>query len=294
MADLPPEALGRLEKEASRLTPQTLAAGGLSVNAAALLNDSGFQPIGQVMGLSIFQIGLQWVSGGWKNSDRQKMQNEGLAYELTTSTQSLYQARHLAMSRLKQEAQILGAVGVAGVELTHRSIPGEGSTIEFKALGTAIRERGRKAQGEPFLSNLSGADLWSLHQAGFTPVGLCMGNCSYLMVPDYNTQQILVNGALTRKGRQNQEFSFMTRAVYEARELAMSRMESEAHSYGASSIINATIEIETAMGSAPNSTPQNTWNAPAMSLSVHFLALGTAIAPRRERDLKIEQAFSLK
>jgi uncharacterized protein YbjQ (UPF0145 family) len=263
--------------------PATLGAGGLSVGAAALVLESGYIPVGQVMGCSVFHIGIQWSNPRWRNSDRKQARTTGVAFEMDVMTRAFYQARHLAMSRMRQEAALLNATGVAGVQLSHQPIEGEPGVLEFVAWGTALRDQGRLRAGaekKPFLSNLAGTELWQLKQAGFRPVGLAVGNCTYLYSPDWTTQCLLSNSALSRRGRQNQELPAMTQALYAARELAMERMAGEAREYGAGGIVGATVEMETSFTDAQAAaTPAAVQNSNVAVMLSHFLAIGTAIAP---------------
>src|SRR4051812_9717510 len=62
----------------------------LSVNEFLLVKEAGFQPLGLVMGSSIYHIGVQPI--------------RGVAEELIMLTQALYSARELAMARMEEEA----------------------------------------------------------------------------------------------------------------------------------------------------------------------------------------------
>src|SRR6202165_2797783 len=76
----------------------------LSVSEYALLGEAGFEPLGFVIGSSIYHVGLQ--VGRWS-------QNQ----ELQVLSQAMYNARELAMARMRAEADHLGADGIVGVEL---------------------------------------------------------------------------------------------------------------------------------------------------------------------------------
>ena len=76
----------------------------LSVSEYVLLGEAGFEPLGFVVGSSIYHVGLQ--VGRWS-------QNQ----ELQTLTQAMYNARELAMARMRAEADHLGADGIVGVQL---------------------------------------------------------------------------------------------------------------------------------------------------------------------------------
>ena len=84
----------------------------LSVNEFLLVKDAGFDPLGLVVGSSIYHIGYQQSS--WKQSQ-----------EMEVLSQAMYHARDLAMTRMEAEAAVLGADGIVGVRLE----------IEFKEFG---------------------------------------------------------------------------------------------------------------------------------------------------------------
>ena len=70
----------------------------LSINEFLLVRQAGFQPLGLVIGSSIYHIGIQLAS---------YRQNQ----ELTVLSQAMYEARELAMTRMEEEAEQLGADG---------------------------------------------------------------------------------------------------------------------------------------------------------------------------------------
>jgi uncharacterized protein YbjQ (UPF0145 family) len=94
-----------------------------------LLADRGFVPLGLVLGNSVFSMG---IAGGLATGLR------GLARgELVELTELMYDARRLALARMKAEADDLGADAVVGVKL---SIVHHGDNIEVTAVGTAVRK----------------------------------------------------------------------------------------------------------------------------------------------------------
>ncbi len=102
-----------------------------------LIRDQGYIPVALVMGNSVFSMG---IVGGLATALR------GLARgELTEYTQLMYDARQLAMSRMKREADQLGAEGVVGVDF---QIVQHGTDIlEIWAVGTAVKYVGQPAGG---------------------------------------------------------------------------------------------------------------------------------------------------
>ncbi|HME01450.1 MAG TPA: YbjQ family protein, partial [Solirubrobacteraceae bacterium] len=142
----------------------------LSVNEFLLVRHAGFQPLGLVIGSSIYHIGYQQAQ--WKQSQ-----------EMNVLSQAMYEARELAMTRMEEEADQLGADGIVGVRLTIGRYDWGESMAEFIAMGTAVKHRGgelhRAPSGRPFTSDLSGQEFWTLLQTGHRPVGMVMGSCVY-------------------------------------------------------------------------------------------------------------------
>ena len=247
-SDLPVHARERLNYMRSDATHQGLFTSDLSVNEFLLVREAGFEPVGLVVGSSIYHIGFQFA--GWK-------QNQ----EVNVLTQAMYHARELAMTRMEEEANVLGADGIVGVRLQITRYEWGEALAEFMAIGTAIRSRSgqsyRNPRGLPFTSDLSGQDLWKLLKAGYRPVGMVMGNCVY-----HVAHQSL--GQWMKQVGQNVEMTYYTQAVYDARELAMERMQAEAMSLNAQGIVGAQI-IENSHG----------WG----SHIIEFFAVGTAVIP---------------
>src|SRR5437588_10513666 len=167
---LPPRTRARLTAMRGDAAHRGLSMSDLSVNEFVLTREAGFEPIGLVTGNSIYHVG--WQMTNWKQSQ-----------EVGVLTQAMYNARGLAMSRMVEEATILGADGIVGVHMAITNQEWETELAEFVAVGTAIRARNgrsyRNVHGNPFTSDLSGQDFWTLLKAGYLPVGLVMGNCVY-------------------------------------------------------------------------------------------------------------------
>jgi uncharacterized protein YbjQ (UPF0145 family) len=233
----------------------------LSVNEFLLVREVGFRPLGLVVGSSIFHIGWQPI-------------RQGVSEELSLLTQALYHSRELAMARMEEEADELGADGIVGVRLTVSLHAWGSNVIEFLAIGTAVKHEGgqswRAPNGKPFTSDLSGQDFWTLLHAGYRPLGFVMGNCVYYVAqqPQYAYGQ---GYPQQQQPMQNMELATPTQALYDARELAMERMQAEAEELKAEGIVGVTVE-ET----------NHTWG-PAV---LEFSAVGTAVVAISE-DHKI-------
>jgi len=222
----------------------------LSVNEFLLVKHAGFDPLGLVVGSSIYHIGFQ-------------QQNWNQNQEMEVLTQATYHARELAMTRMEEEADQLGADGVVGVRLEVTRYEWGEHLAEFMAIGTAVKHREgavhRAPNGRPFTSDLSGQDFWTLLSSGYRPVGLVMGNCVYHVAHQG------LRGMFKQIG-QNQEMPNFTQALYDARELAMERMQREAEEVQAEGIVGVQIQ-ERSHG----------WG----SHVIEFFSVGTAVIPTR-------------
>src|SRR6204780_4414613 len=161
----PPAADSRLAHTAGA-DPTGGFTSDLSVSEYVLLGEAGFEPLGFGVGSSIYHIGLQ--VGRWS-------QNQ----ELQVLTQAMYNARELAMARMRAEADHLGADGIVGVQLRMQSYVWGQDVLEFIATGTAVRALGaggagtggahRAPDGRAFTSDLSAQDFFRLLAAGAVP-----------------------------------------------------------------------------------------------------------------------------
>ncbi len=189
----------------------------------ALVRDAGFEPLGLVAGNSVYHVGIQY-------------QNWNVSQELGVLTQAMYTAREYALARMMAETEALGADGVIGLDFFARPVGGEGM-VDFRFIGTAVRStRGgnwRTPAGRPFSSKLSGKDFWTLVQIGYAPVAWVFGTCVY-HVAHQSLRQIM------KQSGQNVEIPQFTQAYYDARELAMTRLQAEADRDQADGVVGVT------------------------------------------------------
>ena len=114
-------------------TNNTVFTSDLSTSDFWLLMDKGWMPLGLVLGNSVYSMG---VVGGLGSSLK------GMAKgEVPQITELMYNARELALGRMKDEATKLGADGVVEVKL---SVIPMGSWMEVTAIGTAVKYVGAK------------------------------------------------------------------------------------------------------------------------------------------------------
>jgi uncharacterized protein YbjQ (UPF0145 family) len=135
---------------------------------------------------------------------------------------------------MEEEADQLGADGIVGVRLTIGRYEWGADLAEFIAVGTAVKHAGgelhRAPNGRPFTSDLSGQEFSTLLRAGYRPVGMVMGNCVYHVAHQSMRQTF-------RQMGRNQEMPNFTQALYDARELAMGRMQAEAEQLQAGGLV---------------------------------------------------------
>jgi uncharacterized protein YbjQ (UPF0145 family) len=219
----------------------------LSVSEYVLLGEAGFEPLGFVVGSSIYHVGLQ--IGRWNQNT-----------ELQVLTQAMYNARELAMARMQAEADHLKADGIVGVQLRLQMYAWGQDVLEFVATGTAVRHltgqgAHRAPDGRAFTSDLSAQDFFRLLAAGSVPVAFVLGTCVYHIAHQSVMQSL-------RQAGQNQEMIQFTQGVYEARELALARMQAEAEQSGSSGIVGVTVAVH-----------NHVWGEHA----TEFFATGTAV-----------------
>jgi uncharacterized protein YbjQ (UPF0145 family) len=227
--------------------PAGVFSSDLSVSEYVLLGEAGFEPLGFVVGSSIYHVGIQ--IGRWS-------QNQ----ELQVLSQAMYNARELAMLRMRVEATHLGADGIVGVQLKMQMYAWGQDVLEFVATGTAVKATAgngahRAPDGQAFTSDLSAQDFFRLLAAGAVPVAFVLGTCVYHIAHQSAMQALRQTG-------QNQEMVQFTQGIYDARELALSRMQAEAAAAKASGIVGVSIDVS-----------NHVWGEHA----TEFFATGTAV-----------------
>jgi uncharacterized protein YbjQ (UPF0145 family) len=242
-----PQAADSRLAETAGAKPGGVFTSDLSVSEYVLLGEAGFEPLGFVVGSSIYHVGMQ--VGRWS-------QNQ----ELQVLSQAMYNARELAMARMQSEADHLGADGIVGVELRMQMYAWGQEVLEFVATGTAVKAIDgtgvhRAPNGRAFTSDLSAQDFFRLLAAGAVPVAFVLGTTVYHIAHQSAMQAL-------RQSGQNQEMVQFTQGVYDARELSLSRMQAEADQAGASGIVGVSVAVA-----------NHVWGEHA----TEFLATGTAI-----------------
>jgi uncharacterized protein YbjQ (UPF0145 family) len=253
------QALERLRGLRSEGSHEGIFTSDFSVNEFLMVREAGFEPLGLVVGSCIYHVGVQYSS--WSKNQ-----------EMTVLSQAMYHARELAMSRMEQEAAALHADGIVGVRLEVKRMEWDQDILEFMAIGTAIAHSAghpmfKGVGGKPFTSDLSGQDLWLLLQSGYRPLEMVMGSCVYHMAHQG------VMRSLGNVGR-NAEIEVFTQALYDARELAMERMQREAGEANAEGVVG----VQLKEGS-------HNWQPHV----IEFFAVGTAVTPVEDKSVLPEK-----
>ena len=220
----------------------------LTIDEVLLVEEVGFEPVELVMGSSYFHIG--WQNAPWSAN-----------MELGDITRMMHYARRVALDRMIHQAITAGADGIVGMRL---ELEREEHNAEFTAIGTAVKRRAgdgakwRMANGAPFTCDLSGGDFWALVRAGFRPVVFSFGVCVYHVAHQTLGQWFSSVG-------QNVEMPAFTQALYDARELAMGRLQYDALAAGATAGLVGVAVDESNHG----------WD----NHVIEMIALGTGVAP---------------
>ena len=249
---LPPSVVERLRLERERIENGAFSS-ALNVPAMLLMRQSGYRVLGQVMGACVWKLTGGRAPANWLAEYRP---TNGLRTELDVTSQSIARARDVAVERLSEEARLLGAHGVVGVRVHWDKIEVPNaqsfklqnypSSYEWKIVltGTAVSSSHVASVDEPFTSHLSGAETWNLERAGYAPRALVMGNCVLLQIVSNFMRNRLLWARFKGKAG-NFEVTQYTNALYAARKMALSRLETAAQKSGASQVIGVQIETQT-------------------------------------------------
>jgi uncharacterized protein YbjQ (UPF0145 family) len=241
---LPPAAESRIQE----IRRSGTWGSALSADEFTAIKAVGFEPVGQVLGAAVYNIGYTggwgcpgaWAGyGGFVSPYRSVTSVSGAGGSVGSfgpMVQTLYQARHKAIGRMSEECKELGGHGVVGVQLTIGAFPAGG--LEFKAIGTAVRAPGGVPLKRPFTSDLSGQDFAKLIMAGWVPVGLALGISIGARHDDWMT----VNQ--TRWGSGNAEVSGYTELVNQTRHDARTQLTADVTRMGGNGVVVRNMDMQ--------------------------------------------------
>jgi len=188
--------------------------------------DAGFTPRSFVFGNVAYSIG---VGGNVLGALR------GLARgEVPQYTQIFDTTRHLALSRIKAEAKAYGANAVVGIETSIISLLG---TQEMMMMGTASNHTLLSEYvDDPITSDLTNQELWNIVNIGYMPIRLVMGVSVYSLGLTSG-----IGSAL--KSFVGGEVHTLTDLLYEAREKALERIQTDAQRCNADKVVGVKTRI---------------------------------------------------
>ena len=250
----------------------------LSVSEMAAIQHAGFEPVGMVMGSSVYRIAAQWgyttvygMSGatgggrvrtypcphGFYGYGVGSEHRTGYNWEHRYYEAGITETRNAALRRILEEAHGLGAHGVVGVRILRRHLEGVGNSLEFTCIGTAVRRRGGPQLRSPFMSHLDGVAFSKLLHGGYVPVALVMGIGALEIDPGCGTEWALRSWSNTR-------IQQISDGIEEARMLGINHLEAEV----------ATVDADGAVGVE---TDLSTYELGGESMLVELFLLGTAV-----------------
>jgi uncharacterized protein YbjQ (UPF0145 family) len=249
---LPPVAEARMQE----IRRSGTWGSALTSDEFAAIRSVGFEPVGQVLGAAVYNIGYTggyncpgaWGSWGYGIPARTVTQvsSQGGFGSFAPLVKTMYDARHKAIDRMTTECDELGGHGVVGVRLTIGPFPAGG--LEFKAIGTAVRAPGvppmanwnKDSSGRrrtPFTSDLSGQDFAKLIMKGWVPAGLALG----ISIGSRHDDWLTVGQ--TRWGSGNAEVTGYTELVNDARHDSRLQLERDVRRLGGEGVVIAAMEM---------------------------------------------------
>jgi uncharacterized protein YbjQ (UPF0145 family) len=188
----------------------------LAPDEAGLLRGEGLQPICLVGGSAFYHVGYAYASA-WQD------------VEVTQLSQAYNEATRLAVSRMAQEAETLGAHGVVGVR--YRLVRHEWAdrTVEVQVVGSAVRAPG-PAPRQPWLCDLSGQEWWALRRGGYEPAALAYGHCTWFILTQMQDEW-------TETSVANAELRHFSEALGHCRSRASAHMTRLAREAGATGLV---------------------------------------------------------
>jgi uncharacterized protein YbjQ (UPF0145 family) len=205
--------------------------------------DAGFKPLRFVFGNVAYSIGLGGsIAGGLKRLARGEVAEYTAIFDKT---------RHLALTRIIDEAKRCNANAVVGIETTISPLLG---TQEMIMIGTASHHPMVEAfKLKPVTSDMTNEEMWNMANVGFLPIRLVMGVSVYSLGFKggiFSALQTLGGG----------EVAGLTEILYEAREKALARIEDDAERCGADEVVGVKTHIYDLGGGL-----------------IEFMAIGTAV-----------------
>jgi uncharacterized protein YbjQ (UPF0145 family) len=239
-AGLPPVAAARVAEGRASGTWSS----ALSTGEFAAIRSVGFEPVGQVMGSAVYQVGRSgrywgyhacgYAGSGWmgRGYGTAGIALSGDGAPSAALVRVLDSARRTALGRMSAECAALGGDGVVAAQLTMDPFPSAPNCLEFKVIGTAVRAAGPVRPRLPFTSHLDGQGFAKLVTAGWVPVELLVGMSIGVRHDDYRTQRQSFSWS-------NQEMDGWSQLVHHVRADARTQLARQGAEQGADGVILA-------------------------------------------------------
>ncbi len=138
--------------------------------------------------------------------------------EAANLVRAYYRAKDEALSRLIQEASLVGAHAVLNARYRFRR---EETVVSFTILGTAVRFTGLNPPKRPLVSPLSGEETYKLMTRGWLPVNMALGYHWHCMPVGFSTKFSIA------RNWYNQEFTDVSEQFMQSRQLAIRKMHQD-------------------------------------------------------------------
>ncbi|MFB7056763.1 heavy metal-binding domain-containing protein [Streptomyces vinaceus] len=241
----------------------------LSAPELAAVTSAGFDPLGHVLGITVFTIpytGAWGCPGAWSAPSEggyPKPSRWAPSYE--PLVQALCSARKRALARAVDECRALGGDGIVGVGMDIDPMPL--GALECTVRGTAVRARSRIRPHQPFTSHLGGQDFARLIHSGWVPTRLAFGIAFAGRHDDWRSTR------RTRWTAPNEEVEGYTLLVNRARDEARARLERDAAAAGGEGLVVDEAELRVEQEECRNGSLGY-----AYDVSAEAAFVGTAIA----------------
>jgi uncharacterized protein YbjQ (UPF0145 family) len=177
------------------------------------------------------------------------------------------QTRNLALQRIVQEAQSVGANAVVGIKTN--ILPFAGTAVqEMLMIGTASHHEIDDPDIQKLgviTSDLTAEEMWGLAKIGYAPMQLVLGTSVYSL-------GLLGGISAALKNFVKGEISEMTELIYNAREESLSKVKAQASAIGADDVVGVKTYIYEIGGGV-----------------IEFLAIGTAVKRTKATTTKSDQ-----
>ena len=274
---LPPGAQARM----AEIRESGTWGSALTTNEFAAVRAAGFEPVGQVLGSCVYQLGYTaayrcpgaWMGGaGYTDTGRYS------AFGPMVS--ALYDARRRALDRMTAECQALGGQGVVGVRLAIQRFPAGG--VEFQAIGTAVRAAGPPVKlARPFTSHVTGQEFAKLVMNDWIPVSLVLGIAIGTRHDDYWTRMA------ARRWAGNQEITGYTDLVNRTRAHARAELHENVRRTGADGVVVSSIDLNISERECPVTEGQRDHIVESTTVGTAIAKFRTTRQPARTGSLAI-------